>query len=313
MRQMRQVLRLNAEGLSIRAIGRSVGAARSTVQDALRRAAAAGLVWPLPEAVTDAGLEERLFARASTRAGQRHRVEPDWASVARELKRPAMSLQILWDEYRAGHPDGYGYSRFCDLFREFERRLSPVMRQQHVAGEKAFVDYSGKRVPIVDPRTGEVGEVELFVGVLGASNLTFATLTPTQKLHDWIGAHVRMFAFFGGVPRLVVPDNLKSAVQKASYYDPEINRSYGKMADHYGIGIVPARPRRPRDKAMASYCTSFGLLHAHGREAGRASTPAAAALENRLPRRDLPQSSAQAVAIALPDQALSSPLVDSRL
>ncbi|MGE0579275.1 hypothetical protein [Reyranella sp.] len=111
-----------------------------------------------------------------------------------------MSLQILWDEYRASHPDGYGYSRFCDLFREFEHRLSPVMRQHHVAGEKAFVDYSGKRVPIVDPRTGEIGEVELFVGVLGASNLTFATLTATQKLHDWIGAHVRLFVFLGGVP-----------------------------------------------------------------------------------------------------------------
>lgn len=249
MRQMRQVLRLHAEGQSIRAIGRVVGAARSTVQDGLRRASAAGLSWPLPEDLSDAVLTERLFSRASARAGQRHRVEPDWAMVARELKRPAMSLQILWDEYRAAHPDGYGYSRFCDLFREFEHRLSPVMRQNHVAGDKVFVDYSGKRVPIVDPATGKIDGVELFVGVLGASNLTFAMLTPTQQLRHWIGAHVHMFEFFGGVPRLVVPDNLKSAVCKASFYDPEINLSYGKMADHYGVDILPARPRRPRDKA----------------------------------------------------------------
>ena len=134
---------------------------------------------------------------------------------------------VLWEEYRDAHPDGYGYSRFCDLFRGFERRLSPVMRQHHVAGDKVFVDYSGKKIAIVDPETGEIREAEIFVAVLGASNFTYAEATWTQSLPDWIGAHVRMFRFFGGVPRLVVPDNLKSGVHKASFYDPEINRSYG--------------------------------------------------------------------------------------
>jgi transposase len=295
MRQMRQVLRLYAEGQSIRTIGRAVGAARSTVQDGLRRAAAAGLSWPLPEELTDTVLAERLFVRASARAGQRHRVEPDWTTLAVELKRPAMSLQILWDEYRAAHPDGYGYSRFCDLFREFERRLSPVMRHSHVAGNKVFVDYSGKRVPIVDPDTGEITEVELFVGVLGASNLTFATLTPTQQLSHWIGAHIRMFAFFGGVPRLVVPDNLKSAVQTASFYDPEINLSYGKMADHYEVGILPARPRRPRDKAKVEGAVRIAqsvilgrlrhLTHFSLAEANATVQQAVELINNKLMRR----------------------------
>ena len=187
--------------------------------------------------------------RPATSLAFGRRVEPDWPTLAREVKRPGVNLQVLWDEYRHAHPEGYGYSRFCDLFREFERRLSPVMRQHHVAGDKLFVDYSGKKVGIVDPVTGVVREAEIFVGVLGASNYTYAEATFTQTLPDWIGAHVRMFRFLGGVPRLLVPDNLKSGVNKPSFYDPEINRSYGAMAAHYDVGVLPARPRRPKDKA----------------------------------------------------------------
>lgn len=168
-----------------------------------------------------------------------------------------MTLLILWEEYRGAHPDGYGYSRFCELFRGFEQRLSPTMRQDHAAGDKAFVDYSGKKVPIMDRKTGEVREAELFVGVVGASSYTFAEATWTQTLPDWIGSHVRMFAFFGGVPRLIVPDNLKSGVNRASFYDPEINRSYGMMASHYGVGVLPARPRRPKDKAKVENAVRF--------------------------------------------------------
>ena len=145
---------------------------------------------------------------------------------------------VLWEEYRAVDPAGHGYSRFCDLFREFERRLSPTMRQDHPAGDKVFVDYSGKKIMIVDRATGVVREAEIFVAVLGASNYTYAEATWTQKLADWIEAHVRMFRFFGGVPRLVNPDNLKSSIHRASFYDPEINRTYGMMASHYGVGIL---------------------------------------------------------------------------
>ena len=251
MRQLRQMLRLARDGVSARKIGRTLGVARSTVQDNLKRAEVAGLRWPLPAEITDPVLEQRLFARADVRPGLRRRVEPNWAWLARELKRPGVNLAVLWEEYRDAHPDGYGYSRFCDLFREFERRLSAVMRQHHAAGHRVFVDYSGKKLPIVDPATGEVREAEIFVAVLVASNLTYAEATWTQTLPDWIGAHVRLFRFLDGVPRLVVPDNLKSGVHKASFYDPEINRSYGIMAAHYGVGVLPARPRKPRDKAKA--------------------------------------------------------------
>ena len=243
MRQLRQMLRLHRNGVSARAIGRTLGVARSTIQDNLRRAQAAGLGWPLPEDLTDDRLEQRLFARAGVKSGFRRRPEPDWAALVPESRRPGVNLMVLWEECRDANPDGYRYSRFCDLFRSFERRLSPVMRQPHAAGDKLFVDYSGKKVPIVDPATGQVREAEIFVAVLGASNYTYAEATWTQALPDWIGAHVRLFRALGGVPRLVVPDNLKSAVHKASFYDPELNRSYGMMAAHYGVGILPARPR----------------------------------------------------------------------
>jgi transposase len=265
MRQLRHLLRLHHGGVSAREIGRRLGVARSTVQDNLKRAAAAGLAWPLADDVTDDALELRLFGRAGNETGQRRRVEPDWAALARELKRPGVTMMILWEEYREINQDGYGYSRFCDLLRGFERRLSPVMRQHHVAGEKVFVDYSGKRIAIVDPLSGEIQEAEIFVGVLGASNLTYAEATWTQQLPDWTGAHVRMFRFFGGVPKLLVPDNLKSGVNKASFYDPEVNRTYGAMAAHYSAGILPARPYKPRDKAKVEAGVRFAQTYILGR------------------------------------------------
>lgn len=151
------------------------------------------------------------------------------------------------------------------MFREFERRLSPVMRQSHVAGHKAFVDYSGKRAPITDPVTGQVRMAEVFVAVLGASSLTYAEATWTQTLPDWISAHVRMFRFWGAAPRLLVPDNLKSGIHKASFYDPEVNRSYAMMAAHYNVGILPARPRRPKDKAAVEAGVRFAQSYIIGR------------------------------------------------
>ena len=265
MRQLRHLLRLHHGGVSAREIGRRLGVARSTIQGYLRRATAAGLTWPVGDEVTDDALEQRLFGRAGIAPGQRRRAEPDWAALARELKRPGVTMTILWEEYREAHPEGYGYSRFCDLLRGFERRLTPVMRQHHVAGEKAVVDYSGKRIAIVDPSTGEIREAEIFVGVLGASNLTYAEATWTQQLPDWTGAHVRMFRFFGGAPKLLVPDNLKSGVNKASFYDPEINRTYGAMAAHYSVGVLPARPGRPRDKAKVEAGVRFAQTYILGR------------------------------------------------
>src|SRR5277367_2118700 len=208
MRRIRQVLQLH---FGARASARVIAAA------------VAGLAWPLPPELTDEALEQLLFPAPSNRPGARRYVEPDWPTLAREMKRPGVNLSVLFEEYRRVHPDGYAYSRYCQLYRAFERRLSPTMRQTHVAGDKAFVDYSGKQVPIVDPLTGEIRMAELFIAVLGASNLTFADATWTQSLPDWIGAHVRMFRFFGSAPRLLIPDNLRSGVNKSSFYDPEIN------------------------------------------------------------------------------------------
>ncbi|WP_259265840.1 IS21 family transposase [Bradyrhizobium elkanii] len=317
MRQIRQMLRLARDGVSAREIGRTLGVARSTIQDNLKRALTAGLAWPLAGDLTDAVLEQRLFAHAGVRRGFRRRREPDWASLARELKRPGVNLMVLWEEYRAVHPEGYGYSRFCDLFREFDRRLSPTMRQDHPAGDKVFVDYSGKKIMIVDRETGVVRDAEIFVAVLGASNYTYAEATWTQTLPDWIEAHVRMFRFFGGVPRLVVPDNLKSGVHRASFYDPEINRSYGMMASHYGVGILPARPRKPRDKAKVEAGVRFAQTYILGRlrrqtffSLAEANAAVAAALERinahimrrlGVSRRQLFETVEMSVLASLPD------------
>ena len=266
MRRVRELLRLHyGAQASARAIARELGVSRSTVKDYLARAAAAGLTWPLPDELTDAVLEERLFGAGGPKPGMRRRVEPDWAGLVREMKRPGVNLSILWEEYCAAHSGGYGYSRFCELYRDFERRLSPTMRQHHVAGDKVFVDYSGKTAPIVDRITGEIHPAQLFVAVLGASNYTYAEVSWTQTLPDWIGAHVHMFAFFQGRPRLLVPDNLKSGIHKPSFYDPEVNRTYARMAAHYGVGILPARSRKPRDKAKVEVGVRFAQSYILGR------------------------------------------------
>ena len=204
----------------------------------------------MPGELTDEALQGRLFARAGVKQWQRRRPEPNWAEAVVELKQPGGTLQILWEEYQAVHPKGYGYSRFCELFCSFERRLKPTMRQDHVVGDKVFVDYSGKKIAMVDSGAGEIRHAEIFVALLGASSFGCADATWTQTLPDRISAHRRMFRFFGGVPRLIVPDNLQSGVNRASLCDPEINRSCGMMATHYGNGCVTrssspwARPMR---------------------------------------------------------------------
>ena len=249
MRKIRDALRLRADGLSARAIGVSLGVGRTTAGDYLKRADAVGLVWPLADDMTDAALEHRLYPDASD-PSRRGQVRPDWSAIHREMRRKNVTLLLLWEEYRAAHPDdGYGYSRFCELYRRWEGRLSPTMRQHHVAGEKLFVDYAGDRFEVMDPQTGELRAAELFVAVLGASSYTYAEATWTQSLPDWIGSHTRAFAFFGGVSAMIVSDNLKSGITKACFYEPKVNRTYSDMAGHYGTAVVPARPYKPRDKA----------------------------------------------------------------
>ncbi|HZD89137.1 MAG TPA: IS21 family transposase, partial [Pseudolabrys sp.] len=251
MRQVREILRLKlVGGLATREIARRVGVAASTVRSTVKRYQASGLNWPLPDELTDAALEARLFGEVGTKRGHRRQEEPDWAAIHRELKRKHVTLSILWDEYIEANPEGYRYSRFCELYRGWERRVSVTMRQTHVGGDKLFVDYAGDTVPvIVDRLTGKVRQAQIFVAVMGASNFTYAEASWTQTLGDWIGAHTRALAAIGGVPRLLVPDNAKVAVIKACLYEPQVNRTYADMAAHYGTAVLPARPYKPRDKA----------------------------------------------------------------
>jgi len=249
MKRIREVLRLRHEkGLSQRLIARACGMGAGTVSEYLARATQAGVTWPVPVDLDDASLEARLFPVVPP--GE-ERVPPDLLKIHQELKlkRPGVTLLLLWQEYREAHADGYGYSRFCEIYRSWEGKLRRSMRQQHRAGERLFVDFSGKKPHIVDPNTGEEIAVELFVGVLGASSYTYAEATHTQQLHEWIGAHRRMLDFFGGSTAVWVPDQLKSAVTRSCRYEPGINRSYQELAAHYGAVVIPARPRKPRDKA----------------------------------------------------------------
>jgi transposase len=249
MRKIVEILRLKHEcGLNHRLIAVSVGVARSTVCDYLYRAAAAGLSWPLPESMTEAEVDRLLFPPAPAIALEL-RPQPDWALVHQELRRKGMTLLLLWQEYKTAHPDGLRYSWFCQSYRLWSGKLNLVMRQAHRAGEKLFVDYAGQTVAVTERTTGEIRPAQIFVAVLGASNYTYAEATWTQTLADWIGAHVRAFEFLGGVPEVVVPDNLKSAVARACRYDPDLNPTYREFARHYQVAIVPARVARPRDKA----------------------------------------------------------------
>ena len=256
MRLVREILRLiTAEQLSVREAARRTGKAPSTVRATLGRFRAAGLSWPLPEELGDAGLEERLYGKGGAKPGPARRTEPDWASIHRELKRKHVTLSILWEEYIAQQPDGLRYSRFCELYRTFAAKLPVVMRQTHAAGEKLFVDYAGDTVPVVmDRLTGEWRPAQIFVAVLGASSLSYAEATWTQSLPDWIAAHARALEAIGGVPKLLVPDNTKVAVIKACFYDPQVQRTYAAFAEHYDTGVLPARPRKPRDKAKVESC-----------------------------------------------------------
>lgn len=250
MRQVREIVRLHRAGVSTREIGIRVGVAASTVRLTLRRVTAAGMVDGIPAEQTDAALEKLLFSGSGKKTGHRRCADPDWASIHQELKRKHVTLTIVWDEYIAREPDGYRYSRFCELYRGWEARLSVTMRQSHRAGEKLFVDYAGDTVPvIVDRLTGQTRGAQIFVAVLGASSFLYAEATWTQALGDWIEAHNRTLAAIGGVPALLVPDNTKVAVIKACLYDPVINRTYADMAAHYGTAVLPARPYKPRDKA----------------------------------------------------------------
>ena len=255
MRKIKDVLRLCwGQGLSKRKAADSCGVSRPAVDEYLRRAEAAGLSWPLPAGLDDGALERLLFPPAPA-VPTAARGVPDWSHIHRELKRPGVTLQLLWHEYRQRHPQGYQYTWFCQHYRTWCGKLDLVMRQSHRAGEKLFVDYAGMRAQVINPATGEVREAVVFVAALGASNYTYAEATWTQGLADWVGAHVCCFDYLGGVPELVVPDNLRAGVSKAHRYEPDINptptRTWppitGSPSSRHGC-VVPVTKRKPRSR-----------------------------------------------------------------
>ena len=249
MRKISEVLRLKFElGRSNREIGLSCGIGSSTVSEYIQRARSAGLSWPLPGEMSETALEQLLFPSPPPQGSVRR--IPDYATIHRELQsRKHVTLHLLWQEYQEQQADGYQYSWFCQHYREWAGRLDVVMRHEHRAGEKMFVDYAGQTVNIIDRETGEMKPAQIFVAVLGASNYTFAEATFSQQLEDWIMSHVRAFSYFGGVPEVVVPDNLKSGVSKSCRYEPDLNPTYQDLARHYRTSVLPARARKPRDKA----------------------------------------------------------------
>ena len=252
MRKLKEVLRLQSLGLSQRQIARSCSISQSTVHEYVSAAQAADVKWPLPEDWDDRKIEEALFPQRPAPAIWRKHPEPDWTGIHQDLQtHKNLTLQLVWQEKRESHPEGYGYSRFCDLYRRWLKKLDLVLRQDHRAGEKMFVDYAGATIPIHNPGSGDVQQAAVFVAVLGASSYTFAEATSSQDLRNWIGSHIRALEFFGGAVEVVVPDNLKSAVTHPSYYEPDLNPTYRDLGEHYGVAIIPTRPYRARDKAKA--------------------------------------------------------------
>jgi len=266
MRKIKEVLRLRFElRLGQREIARACSISQGAVHNYLKRAAAAGIAWPTPEGWDEQRVEQALFGERQVVKRLPEQVLPDFAALHAELQQhPHLTLQLTWEEYRQVHPEGYGYSRFCGLYQRWRRKQDVVLRQVHKPGEKGFVDWAGATIPLHDPVTGEVWPASLFVMVLGASSYTYAEATRDQQLAAWISAHIHAFEYFSGVPRLLVPDNLRTGVSRACRYDPDLNPTYQEFAMHYDVGVVPARPRHPKDKACASYCTLFGIGSGEG-------------------------------------------------
>lgn len=250
MRMIREILRLHYScGLSFKKISRALGCSRGSVAEYVHKAKAAGLSWPLPDDLDDdERLETRLFPWV--RSGPPDRPQPDCSYIHEELRKKGVTRVQLWAEYREEHPDGYSLSQFCDIYSRWSKNLDLTMRQEYKAGHRAFSDFAGKTLPIVDPHTGEVRTAHLFVCALGASSFTFAKLFWSEDAEAWCSGHAAAFEYFGGCPEVVVPDNPKPVVTKTCRYEPEINPSFAHMANHYDVAVMPARPRRPQDKAV---------------------------------------------------------------
>src|SRR5450432_498319 len=267
MRKIKEVLRLRfGLGLHQDQIARSCSIGQATVHRYLERAAAAHLGWPLPDDLDEQQLDELLFPTRPLRTAPQPRSSIDFAQLHSQFQaHKHLTLQLLWEEYRETHPDGYGYSRFCELYQRWNRSRDVVLRQDHKPGEKTFVDWAGDTVPIYNRDGGEAMPASIFVAVLGASTYTFARAALGQGMANWIDCHVQAFEFFGGTTTLLVPDNPRTGVTRACRYEPDLNRTYHEVAQYYNIAVMPARPYKPRDKAHVSYCTLSGASNVETR------------------------------------------------
>ncbi|MFO7558525.1 MAG: IS21 family transposase [Desulfobacterales bacterium] len=257
MRKIKEILRLKHDcGLTNRQIAKSCSAARSTIAEYLSKARSAGLTWPLPDQLSDTDIYDLLFKNRVNKTVYKRNMPP-MEYIHNELKKKGVTLQLLWYEYKQNHPDGYQFSYFCELYQHWAKKLDIALRQRHNAGEKLFIDYAGHTVPIKNPETGETTDAQIFIATLGASNYTFAEASCSQSLPHWIKSHIHAFEFFKGVPEILVPDNLKSGITHPSRYEPEINPTYHDMARHYDTAVIPARVRKPKDKAKVENAVKF--------------------------------------------------------
>jgi transposase len=251
VRKVKEILRLSfKEGRSQREIAQSTGVGKTTIQEVPAKARAAGLDWDALSTLREYEIVEKVIYPGSP-GGSATKPLPDWAAIRMELMKKGNTLALAWMDYKAEQPDGLQYSRFCELYRQWDKQSGLVLRHIHIAGDKLFVDFSGLTVPWLDLTTNNIRNAEIFIAVLGASNFTFTRAVPDQTLKSWIEAHVDAFAFFGGIPRAVVPENLRAGVSRACRYDPDTNPTYLSLAEHYDTAIVPARSHKPRDKAKA--------------------------------------------------------------
>src|SRR3990172_5482263 len=248
VRKIREVLRLKNEGFFNRAIARVCQVSNSTVGEYLEKAKQAGLSWPLPEGMEEETLYQSLFLEKGTSSQPVALRAPDWEEVHRELAKRGVSLRLLWQEYREQNPDGYGKTQFGEHYQRWNQAHTHSMRLPHKGGEEMEVDYAGMTLPITNPETGEISQAQVFVACLPASSYTYVEIQPSQELRYWLGGHVRALAFFGGVPKILRPDNLKSGIKTPNRYEPELNPSYQELAEHYQVAVLPARVRKPKDK-----------------------------------------------------------------
>ena len=250
MKKLRETLRLRFENnFSNREIARMLKISPSTVSLYITAFNRKGIDWDSNNPVSGEELEKLLYPTKHL-SNSRELIQPNFEQIHQELKKKGVTLQLLWEEYHAIHGDkSYGRTQFCKMYQWWRNKLNVTMRQRHKAGDKLFIDYCGPTVPIIDAATGEVRQAQIFVAVMGASNYTYAEATWSQRLPDWIGSHVRAFDYFGGVPALLVPDNLRSGINRACRYEPDANPTYADMVSYYGTAVLPARPIKPRDKA----------------------------------------------------------------